>query len=93
MAKSFMCSLICNGGIIGGAICVEGNSITYKTNKLTVDRKYKMIELSKNQICEITWKWIVLPIATFHLLSGEKYKLIIFNKKGFEKRFNISQNK
>ena len=85
MSKSFMCSLICNGGIIGGGIYLEDNTVTYKTNKLTVDRKYKNLVIYKNQICEISWKWIIFPIATIRLINGEKYKFIIFNKKGFEK--------
>ena len=40
MKKSFMCSLICHNGIVGGGLYIENNAITYKTNKLTVDRKY-----------------------------------------------------
>ena len=40
MKKSFMCSLICHNGIIGGGIYIYEESITYKTNKLTVDKKY-----------------------------------------------------
>ena len=41
MKKSFMCSLICHNGIVGGGLYIENNAITYKTNKLTVDKKYK----------------------------------------------------
>ena len=40
MKKSFMCSL-CHGGIIGGGLYLDDEKITYKTNKLTVDAKYK----------------------------------------------------
>ena len=38
MKKSFMCSL-CHNGILGGALYLDENSVTYKTNKLTVDRE------------------------------------------------------
>ncbi len=87
MKKSFICSLICHNGIIGGRLYIEDNAITYKTNKLTVDRKYRNLALSLNEIRELTWKRIVFPIATFHMTSDEKYKVIIFNKRRFKKYY------
>jgi hypothetical protein len=87
MKKSFMCSLICHNGIVGGALYLDENSLTYKTNKLTVDRAYRNLVLPLNQIAELTWKWIVFPVATFHMTSGEKYKVMIFNKRRFQKYY------
>ena len=40
MKKVFMCSL-CHNGLLGGGLYLDSNSITYKTNKLTVDKKYR----------------------------------------------------
>ena len=87
MKKTFMCSLICHNGIVGGALYLDENSLTYKTNKLTVDRAYRNLVLPLNQIAELTWKWIVFPVATFHMTSGEKYKVMIFNKRRFQKYY------
>ena len=87
MKKSFMCSLICHNGIVGGALYLDENSLTYKTNKLTVDRAYRNLVLPLNQIAELTWKWVVFPVATFHMTSGEKYKVMIFNKRRFQKYY------
>ena len=87
MKKSFMCSLICHNGIVGGALYLDENSLIYKTNKLTVDRAYRNLVLPLNQIAELTWKWIVFPVATFHMTSGEKYKVMIFNKRRFQKYY------
>ena len=87
MKKSFMCSLICHNGIVGGALYLDENSLTYKTNKLTVDRVYRNLVLPLNQIAELTWKWIVFPVATFHMTSGEKYKVMIFNKRRVQKYY------
>ena len=64
MKKAFMGSLICHGGILGGAIYIDEESIIYKTNKLTVDMRYKNLVLPLNEICELTWKWILFPVAT-----------------------------
>ena len=36
--KVFVCSL-CHNGILGGCLYLDSQSLTYKTNKLTVDKK------------------------------------------------------
>ena len=82
-----MGSLICRGGILGGGIYIDEESITYKTNKLTVDKKYKNLTLPLDEICELSWKWIVFPVATMRMTNGEQYKFIIFNKGRFNKYY------
>ena len=86
MTKTFICSL-CHNGILGGALYLEPESVTYKTNKLTVDPKYRNLVLPMGQVRELTWKWIVFPVATFHMENGEDYTFLIFNKCRFEKCF------
>ena len=86
MRKSFMCSL-CHNGILGGGLYLDSQSVTYKTQKMTVDKKYRNLVLPLNEIREISWKWIVFPIATFHMKNGEEYKMIIFNKGRFNKYY------
>ena len=92
MKKFFICSIICDCGVVGGAIFMQENLITYKTNKLTVDRKYRNLELPLNKVASLTWKWFILPIATLTMENGEIYKFIIFNKWRFEKWFNNFKN-
>ena len=82
--KSFACSL-CHNGILEGGLCIDGSSITYKTNKLTVDKKYRNLVLPMGEIKEISWKQIIFPVATISLKNGEAFTFIIFNKSGFEK--------
>ncbi len=84
--KSFVCSL-CHNGILGGGLYLDENSLIYKTNKLTVDKRYRNLVLPIREIKEINWKWIVFPIATVCMKNGEFYKFIIFNKSRFEKWF------
>ena len=71
--KSFVCSL-CHNGILGGGLYLDSQSLTYKTNKLTVDKKYRNLVLPMQEIKEISWKWIVFPIATVNMKNGELYK-------------------
>ena len=84
--KSFVCSL-CHNGILGGMLYLDGSSLTYKTGKLTVDSKYRNLVLPLSNIKEISWKWMIFPVATVHTRIGEDYKFIIFNKPRFEKWF------
>ena len=86
LLKSFVCSL-CHNGILGGGLYLDNQSLTYKTNKLTVDNKYRNLVLPMQGINEISWKWIVFPIATVSMKNGELYKFIIFNKPRFKKWF------
>ena len=81
-----MCSL-CHKGILGGGLYLDSQEVTYKTQKLTVDKKYKNLVLPLSEIEEITWKWIIFPVATFHMKNGEEYKMIIFNKVRFNKYY------
>lgn len=84
--KSFVCSL-CHNGILGGGLYLDSQSLTHRTNKLTVDKKYRNIVLPLQEIEEISWKLILFPLATVSMKNGEQYKFIIFNKPRFEKWF------
>ena len=86
MKKTFICSL-CRGGILGGSLYLVETAVTYKTNKLTVDKKYKNLVLPLEEIENLSWKRILFPIATFRMKSGEEYKFIIFNKRRFSKYY------
>ena len=86
MRKAFLCSL-CHNGILGGALYLEPESVTYRTNKLTVDPKYRELALPMGEIRALTWKWIVFPVATFRMTDGSEYTFLIFNKGRFEKYF------
>ena len=82
MRKVFLCSL-CYKGILGGGLYLEPQSLTFRTNKLTVNEKLRNLVLPLEEIEELTWKWIVFPVATFRMRNGEEYKLLIFNKARF----------
>lgn len=91
MRKVFMCSL-CHNGILGGGLYLENQSVTYRTQKLTVSEKYRNLKMPLNEIKEITWKWIIFPVATFEMKDGECYKIIIFNKWLFNKCIQECEN-
>ena len=88
MRKTFIGSL-CHNGILGGALYLDKASVTYKTNKLTVDKAYRNLVLPFDEIAELTWKWIVFPVAIFRMKNGGEYKFIIFNKRRFNKYYGL----
>jgi hypothetical protein len=87
MKEYFTCSLIKNG-LLGGALIVEDKTITFKTNKLTVNKKYRLLELSRDDIVDLSWKQSVFPTAVFKMKNGESYSFLIFNKKRFMEVYN-----
>ena len=82
--KTFVCSL-CRNGILGGVLYLDRQSLIYRTNKLTVDKKYRNLVLPMQEIEEISWKWIVFPTTTVRMTSGKLYTFIIFNQSRFKK--------
>ena len=55
MNQAFMCSL-CHNGILGGVLYLESQSVIYRTNKLTVDKKFRNLVLPVKDIKEILRK-------------------------------------
>ena len=88
MDEIFIASL-CKNGILGGAIYVDKNHITYRTNKLTVSEKYRNLKMPIKDIIEITsGRMLFFPTVTISLKHDYKYKFIIFNKKKFLSTMN-----
>ena len=86
MKKMFLCSL-CRGGILGGVLYLDPESLNYKTNKVTVDRKYRNLILPLSEIQSLTWQRILFPIAVVRMEDGEEYKFLLFHKPSFEKHY------
>lgn len=86
MKHLFVCSL-CHNGLLGGALYLEPQTLTYKTNKLTVDNAYRNLVLPLSDIDTVIWKQIVFPIAVFRMKNGREYKIMIFNKARFCRLF------
>lgn len=89
MKTQFMCSII-YGGVLGGALVVDDNSITFKTGKVTVADRIRNLRMDIADIESLTWKGI---IATITLKSGDKYSFLILNKKRFIEVYESLTNK
>ena len=74
--RAFVCSL-CHNGILGGALYLTSDSLIYKTNKLTVHPKFRNLVLPIRDVLDITWKWLLFPVATFRM-SNVLLSLTVF---------------
>lgn len=92
MKNTFICSIIYNGGILGGGLYLDGKALTFKTNKITVDAKYRNLALPLSEIKEISWGRMLFPVATVHMKHGGDYKFLLFSKARFEKCYRECQN-
>ena len=92
MKNTFVCSIICDGGILGGGLYLDDKALTYKTNKLTVDAKYRNLVLPLSEIKEISWGHVLFPIATVQMKHGGDYKFLLFGKARFAKCYHEFQN-
>lgn len=75
---------IFHNGVLGGAVYIESDKIIYTTNKLSVELKYRRLEILYNDITEIqTGLSVCFPTVTFIMKNGISYKFIVFRRKKF----------
>ncbi len=89
--KTFLCSL-CYNGLLGGALVLGEDGVTFKTGKLTVSPAYRNLALPFSEILELTWKWFLFPFATFRMADGRSHTFLIFNKGRFLKHFEQARS-
>lgn len=79
MKKIFVASLVRNG-IIGGSLIVDDESVTFRTNKLTVPEKFRNLRLGFTGI-----KTYVASLTTteISLKNGDSYRFIVFGNSKF----------
>ena len=87
--KHYFIVSLCHEGILGGGIIADDESITYRTNKLTVSQKYRNLEMKYSDIRGFSKKWVLcFPIYSINMKSGETYKFLVFNTKRFSNLLN-----
>lgn len=88
MKDAFVASFIHNG-VLGGAIYLKSDKAVYRTNKVTVDEKYRNLEMLYKNIVEIkTGYSLFFPTVTIVLKEEISYKFIVFARKKFLDRID-----
>ena len=87
--KHYFIASLCHEGVLGGGIVASDESITYRTNKVTVSPKFKNLEMKFSDIQGYSKKWVLFfPIYSITMKSGEVYKFLIFNTGRFSELLN-----
>ncbi|MED9936560.1 MAG: uridine kinase [Faecalibacterium sp.] len=58
----------------------------------SVIAQYRATVKPMNEIRELSWSQMVVPVAAISMKDGECYKFIIYNKSGFEKAYKQYSN-
>ena len=83
--KNYFLASLCHEGVLGGGIVANEESITFRTNKVTVSQKYRNFEMKYSDIQGYTKKWVLLfPVYTITMKTGEGYKFVVFNTRKFQ---------
>jgi len=88
MKDAFMASLF-HEGVLGGAVYLQSDKVLYRTDKATVEPKYRHLEIPYIGIERLETGWaFCFPTVTFMLKGGSSYKFMIFHRKKFLSRLD-----
>ncbi len=82
--RKYCIASLCKNGIIGGGLLIEDDAVTYCTNKLTVNPKYRRLRIPYTSITSYEkGTMLIFPTVTLHLDDGTDYKFIVFHRFKF----------
>ena len=85
MKEIFTVSL-CRGGLLGGAIIAEDESMAFRTGKLTVSPSLRNIEMRYRDVLDVSeGTFILLPSVRIAMKDGGSYEFVVFSRDRFLK--------
>lgn len=83
MKKAFAASL-CRNGILGGGLFMRGEVLVYKTGKVTVEPRFRNLEMPLCDIISVeNGRLLLLPTVELEMKNGEKFRFVVFARKAF----------
>ena len=84
MEKMYMVSLCYRGGLLGGALYLDDERVTYRTTKLQVPPEVRNMPLPYCRIRRVEKsKALFLPTVTIETEDGRERKFLVFGRNGF----------
>ena len=84
MEKMYMASLCYGGGLLGGALYLDDERVTYRSTKLQVPPEIRNMPLPYCRIRRVEKsKALFLPTVTIEMEDGRERKFLVFGRKGF----------
>ena len=84
MGKMYVVSLCYSGGLLGGALYLDDERVTYRTTKLQVPPEVRNMPLPYCRIRRVEKsKALFLPPVTIEMEDGRERKFLVFRRGGF----------
>ena len=84
MEKMYMVSLCYSGGLLGGALYLDDERVTYRSTKLQVPPEIRNMPLPYCRIRRVEKsKALFLPTVTIEMEDGRERKFLVFGRNGF----------
>ena len=84
MEKMYMVSLCYSGGLLGGALYLDDERVTFRSTKLQVPPEIRNMPLPYCRIRRVEKsKALFLPTVTIEMEDGRERKFLVFGRKGF----------
>ena len=84
MGKMYMASLCYGGGLLGGALYLNDERVTFRSTKLQVPPDIRNMPLPYCRIRRVEKsKALFLPTVTIEMEDGRERKFLVFGRKGF----------
>ena len=84
MEKMYMASLCYSGGLLGGALYLDGERVTYRSTKLQAPPEIRNMPLPYCRIRRVEKsKALFLPTVTIEMEDGRERKFLVFGRKSF----------
>ena len=84
MEKMYVVSLCYGGGLLGGALYLDDERVTYRTTKLQVPPEIRNMPLPYGRIRRVEKsRALFLPTVTIEMEDGRERKFLVFGRKSF----------
>ena len=84
MGKMYMVSLCYHGGLLGGALYLDDERVTYRSTKLQVPPEIRNMPLPYCRIRRVEKsKALFLPTVTIEMEDGRERKFLVFGRNSF----------
>lgn len=84
MGKMYVVSLCYSGGLLGGALYLDDERVTYRTTKLQVPPEIRNMPLPYCRIRRVEKsKALFLPTVTIEMEDGRERKFLVFGRNSF----------
>ena len=84
MEKMYVVSLCYGGGLLGGALYLDDERVTFRSTKLQVPPEIRNMPLPYCRIRRVEKsKALFLPTVTIEMEDGRERKFLVFGRKSF----------